>query len=500
MTNCKKCSEKLLFGKGIQRIPWCPQCEGIKIVPSEEVLKILRTEIKETNKKIEAVIVNFNKESLLISLYITREGQMHSDLLNQHYFMSITELMKKIIEMDFNGSVKCDPMSDEFQKLLRYSESFNRSKITLRLFINGWGKFINLRNRQLREYCFDFDKVLKADGISKNFDNDDLASTWKFTYEWHSILSNFEENGLYPKTVTVEKVTEIYPEKLRLNEFWRAIRVKMLLELSSGDNQVLEIESLNNVRGGDLISYLRILDEINVNFPFEIDILNENGDKRFKARPVDLVSFLLPFAKSGLPLEKFREFFFSVPFEYKCLGAFLVTSKGLFVGRQTLRVVSAFLKAKYYRDYLIGNHAVGQEFEDLVAEELGKVGIKFSDPTDPAKVLRNIKDDENNPTLEIDILASSKDKLFVIDCKSMVISSDFISNTREGFVKITLKDEIEKQERRIEFVRNNMEKFGFDSSQYKVIENVIVTYNKEPLSKLENINIVCVRDLGSLIS
>jgi hypothetical protein len=97
-------------------------------------------------------------------------------------------------------------------------------------------------------------------------------------------------------------------------------------------------------------------------------------------------------------------------------------------------------------------------------------------------------------------LASTQDKLLVIDCKAMVISSDFINNTREGFVKSNLKDEIDKQERRIEFVRNNMEKFGFNPSQHKVIENVIVTYNKEPLNKLENINIVCVRDLGSLAS
>lgn len=498
MENCNKCANTLLFGKGTQKIPWCPNCEGIEVISKEEALEKVRKELKDTNKKINELIVGFQKESLLISLYITREGFMHDKILNQNHFMSITELMKKTIEMDFNGKERCDPMSDEFQQLLRCSEKFSQSKIIMRLLLNGWGNFISIPKKDLPEYCFEFDKSIKVDGIIDDFSSDNLVITWKFTYQWHKILENFEENGLHPKTVSLDKAIDLFTQKLKLNEFWHTLRVKLSLELSAGNNQTLDIDSQKNIRGGDLISYLKILDEIISDFPFEIDIIREHGSVKFKARPVDFVGFLMPFVKNGLPLDKFKEFFFSLPFTFRCLGGFFLTSDGLFVGRQTLRVISAFLKAKYYRDYLDGNHDVGDQFENLVAEELQKVGINFNDPRDPRRELRNIKDDEDNPTLEIDILASANNKLFVIDCKAMVVSSDFISNAREGFVKSSLKDEIIKQRRRVCFVRNNMQRFGFDPNQFKVVENCIVTFNKEPINRLEDINIICVRELASL--
>jgi hypothetical protein len=349
------------------------------------------------------------------------------------------------------------------------------------------------------DYCFELDKALKIDCITRNFESDDWELALKFTSEWYAILDNFFNNGLYPKNAILDNNIEFYSNKLRLNEFWNTLRVKITLELSSGDPQILQVESLKNVQGNDIINYLRIIDEIIANYPFSFEICREEGAKKFKLSPADFVNFLLPFAKNGFPIDKFKEFFISFPFEYKCFCSFFVTSKGLFVGSQTLKIVSSFLKAKYYRDYLTGNHEIGDEFEDLVAEELEKIKISIADPLHPGKKLRKIRDNEKEPKLEIDMLASVEGCLFVIDCKAMVVSTDFINNSREDFVKSNLKDQIEKQANRISFIKNNMDKLGFDPLKYNTIKNVIVTYNKEPVNRIGDMHIVCVRELTSLL-
>ncbi|MCP5463043.1 MAG: hypothetical protein H7A34_07760 [bacterium] len=296
IVECEKCSSKLLFGKYDKAISWCPNCEGLEVIPNTQAVQMIRNDIIKLNEEINKLIITYDKESLLISLYVTREGMLHDNSLDLGLFMTITELIQTVIKMTNNGSQKCIPMSDEFQNILQYAEEFRESKIIMRLLNQGWGKLIKIKKNMMSEYCYKFDDVIKLRGQNAVvFDNNDWTNQWKFTYEWHQVLNNLEENGLYARTTKIDNSIDFK----KINEFWNSIRVKIGLELAVGDNKILEIDTLKKIQGKDIISYLRKLDELIEKFPFEITFSEKMAIKIYCKQPVDVVTFLLPLVKTS---------------------------------------------------------------------------------------------------------------------------------------------------------------------------------------------------------
>ena len=138
------------------------------------------------------------------------------------------------------------------------------------------------------------------------------------------------------------------------------------------------------------------------------------------------------------------------------------------------------------------------EFEKLVSKELERNGISIRKPSNGHIKLLNIKDNEKNPTLEIDIIAHYNNTIFVIDCKHVVISTDFITGNRVNNLKRNLKDEREKMNNRVRFVSKNMKKYGFRGDVFKEIKPVFITYNEEPEKEFEGITIISLQRLAEL--
>ena len=111
----------------------------------------------------------------------------------------------------------------------------------------------------------------------------------------------------------------------------------------------------------------------------------------------------------------------------------------------------------------------------------------------------NIKDDDENPKLEIDIVAQYKKQLFIIDCKNIIISTDFLTKNRKQNIERVLREEEQKQKKRIEYIKNNFKKFGY-SQKIDSFHNIIITLNKEPIERFKGIQVISVKEIPKLKS
>ena len=496
--NCLKCGEVLLFGKEVEDINWCPKCEGVLMDSVETTRILLKRSLSDTHKNLMLGIKGFNKESLAIAVYITREGMINSLFLESNSFVAYTELLKLIIEKGSVEGSECDPFSNDFQELLNFAEAFNESKILTRLLTSGWIRTIKVPRKDIPKYGYRVEDTVKFGRANDNFEGDGLETIIKFTSRWSNIKENFEKNGFFSKTDKTMMVAKGESRPSLVSEFWAGVKIKVLLDLGTGDLKALAGSLQKRIHEQNILQHIRVLEKVVENYASNFSAKQEKGWKKFRLEPIKLDDLFYPYVRQGLSLEMLMDFFVSSLFEFKMFGGMLLTSKGIFAGCQTLRIISYFLKGKYYKDYLAGQEKIGEEFEGNVVKELEKNDFCLLQPNDCTRKLINIKDDDEKPNLEIDILAEFRDELYVIECKSIVISTSFLSKNRETKVKKRLNKESAKQRKRIQYVKDNMELFGFDSNRIKAIHNIVVTYNKEPLKEYGDIRIVSIGELDLL--
>ncbi len=258
--------------------------------------------------------------------------------------------------------------------------------------------------------------------------------------------------------------------------------------------------SLLNIRKPEnLSSYIAAFEKFLKNYYFNLSICIQTFQNySCELKPIDLNIFFSYLIKNQINDNDFIEYFLSSPDKYKALDAFFMAGHDLLVGPGTLTILCRLVKGRYLFNDLLNDEKVGKEFEAHVAQEIEEKGFSIQHPQDPSIRLTNLKDNPDRPSLEIDIIAYSKNSIYVIDCKHILISTEFLSNNREKQLRKKLKEEVAKQTKRINYVRENIERFGFNTQQE--IFNIIITYNKEPLQHLEGINIISVREIEKLKS
>lgn len=493
---CEKCGTTLLLGKGKLNVGWCPSCEGVEVENVVVSKNHLVSEFKDISSRILHVMKQYEKESLLISAYITRESELHSEVPDLPYFIGISELINLVMSFDQLGNKQAVWNEDGVQELYHLAERANMDKKIISLLQNDWIRFIRIRKSELRTYCYDLENSLKAD--EKNFeelDGDDWVTELKFTYQWKEVLENLSANGIIAKNEAHFGVFSSAKVPL-LDEFWDSIRTKISLEQSTGNRELLEFPDLK-----DSVDTLRAFERMTIEFPFyysaEKNVMGRVTS--FELKPILLIQFYNFFLKEGFDLNAIDHILsYLASNRKKGFPLLLSTSKGLFIGPQTLVLVSRLLKAKYFREYLDRVRDVGREFEDQVVKELEKYQFLVYQPNDKNKKMVNVLDDTQKPTLEIDIIAYKNDEIYLIECKHLVFTTEFIVRNRNKHLGSILSQEPEKMKRRASFLSENLERFGFNRNKAYDLKLVYVTFNVEPIKEFLGIRIIPLRDLREL--
>ncbi len=127
----------------------------------------------------------------------------------------------------------------------------------------------------------------------------------------------------------------------------------------------------------------------------------------------------------------------------------------------------------------------------------------------------NLKDSETHPKLEIDGIATRGRIMYVVECKGWDLKplyehafrqSDLERDLR-GIVdgkKFEMKDGRLREEKRvslldkIQFVRQNMEMWGFDPNQCSDIRGLVVIRASPPIQEHKGVGMISITQVGSL--
>lgn len=493
---CDKCGSILLLGKEKLNIPWCPSCEGKRLESVKESKARLVAQIKSSLKSIEETVKKYTMESLLISAYVTRESDLHSKVPDLWSFIGISDLLNYILSSNTKGEVTAKWNDREIQELFAHAVSLNKSVKFISLLTNGWIRFIRIKKRELKDYSYDLARSLYVDEKELGTDDpDEEISLLKFTARWKEIADNLNANGLLSRNDA--HFGQFNPTRVpTLDNFWVSIQTKIAFEQSTGNRRLLEFPHLKTSLQ-DISLMERFTEDIQ---NYVVEDRNSNGRvTSFVLLPVNPAVLARDLSLQKVDPYLFRRYV-TIPSSKVNSGfpIFLMTSKGIFIGKKTLQIVSRFLRARYFREFIDENRKIGADFEELVVTELEKYKFSIRQPNDTEVKLVNVVDNEKNPTLEIDVIAYDSHQIYVIECKHVVLSTDFITRSRENTVKSVLSDEPDKMRRRVEFVRKNGQKLGFSDDLLLHIEPIFVTFNVEPLEFFEGMRIMSFRKLGEL--
>ena len=495
---CGKCGGVLVIGQGDKDIDWCPKCEGLDIVSKEESKATLVEVLKVFDRKMKEIIKKYKLEDLLITVYVTRESVLHFDHPDYPSFMAYSSLLNEIVNSKSGGGQEVVWDSEDIQALYQYAKLYNQYSKFFQHLNSGLICFILVKNKDTTKYSYNFEKSIKAEGMRESpeeVNSDEFAPLMKFTAKWRPIRDNLKQYGLVSKNEAYFEEDYIF-RYLEADDFWKSILTKVMLELWAGNPALLEFPEFK-----DSLKYLKVWEYISASFPFD---QREKKDEMgrvvgFNMKPVDIVKVFYQFFKSDLELDYASKFFIDITSKVKRgFPAFLLTSKGLFVGQSTAILITRYLKGKYFRGYLDSKKNVGNEFVLMVATELERLGFFVRSLNNNDQLLINIVDDEKNPTLEIDLVAFTKDHIYLIECKHVLLSSEFDPDVRVNNVKRNLKDELPKMKTRVNYLSKHLKEFGIDHIKGGTIKPVFVTFNKEPLERFEDIEIVAFRELQSL--
>jgi hypothetical protein len=501
---CEKCSSQIILGKGSNdKEKWCPTCEGFEVLSKEESRRHYNELIKETGQELKRLRNTFEVNSLIITLLVTREGFLLPTLkgfgFDSFGYVALTDLISKILIKGSKGTKECNCLDSDFQELIHLAKSHYEDLRILLLINKDLASVVRVPPSSLRSASFEYEVFEQMYGKFNPEDLDpDLVEIVKFNDKWENIRDNLYENGFVSSNEAYKNQVENKKFDHIFEEYFEAIQTKISFELAMQDDKLFSQDKFENS-----FEYVDLLDVIG-------DIFYSNLEIK-KQAPLEFECSLRPVSKGNfdniiktlgydvsrtydlLVFTKDKKTTFPLIYEY---------GEELLIPPITLKLFKKLLNALYSQELMDKLSKDGHSFEKKVCASLENIGLNVSQPNDCTKKLINIVDniDIKKRTLEIDIVAYNyhTNKLFVIDCKNILFTSSFIFGDREEKIYEKLAEQPEKQEKRIEYMKNNLALFGLSSKKVKKYISVLITANKEPINVLGNCHIISLREIEKI--
>lgn len=500
---CTECGSHLFLGKGLNyEEVWCPTCEGFKVLSRQDSINYLNRVIKQDGQEIRDLINLFDVTSLLPTLFVTRECYLLPILKKKgpwlNEYASLTDLISKILVKGSKGTKRCHFSDPHFQKLLTLT-TLNNKHLRFRLLANqGWGSIVYIPSDKLKEIAVDFEigKLVNNIEIPGTTDSNMIHPLFMFYEKWKNVQQNLIDNNFISHNEAYKAQVENIIFDDFLEEHLESVHLKTSLELSMNKSKMLDQQNFkNHLEYAELLvelfkiffNSLEIKNDNPLNFECYLDKINKEDFERF-------------IVNSGFNVQETYDLLVSKVGDKSNYPLIYDTGDELLIPPLTLYIFSRLLKALYSQELKIKLGKEGYIFEDKVCKALEDIGLRTDQPNNGTKKLIHVKDLENPDEFEIDIIAYNYDigKLFVIDCKHIFVSSEFVSGTREQAIRKELQEQPDKQRKRINYIKMNLQRFGFKSKKIKKYVSVLITANKEPISVLENCHIISIREIEKI--
>ena len=494
---CKACESKLLF-KGDS--PICAECNGLKILPRETALRIVQKQVDWFNKGFSDVLKTFQKDRLIVWLLGEREKFSTAFFIDKpaiqlDSFLAMNVLIKRTMK-EGNNSGEKEANEENTKKLIDLFSSFVGVAERHHIIAEGFGFYTC-------EEEFDID----------NLDRDTLMSNFKmlYSFEWQDILKSFG-NNLVMKGSDGDKYFEKYKDEYEK------------IKDTPPDPQYLSPEETISKLFSVFQSFLVSLTK-NRLFAEDFDLAKL---KESRISPEKLLELLKSFdEQTGLmSLRSKNNFMKSIKGVFRGYREQIIFKKLVFskdnqeVFPLFVQIGDNILTSPYFMR-LLSVYYYPIYHEKLFNNEIRKRGDEFEKEEVPSKFesegfkIHPPFTDKKKATLEIDGLAWKDDVLFVIECKVWDIKSYFEHRRIHLYRERDLKgivdgkaysnkngDIIETDKtslpKKVEFVKENLEKFCPDHKQIKKIQGIIIIKSQPPIKSYKDIKIIASDEIESL--
>lgn len=187
---------------------------------------------------------------------------------------------------------------------------------------------------------------------------------------------------------------------------------------------------------------------------------------------------------------------------------FVLLQGSVFISHRTAFIIYLLLHPILLKNYFNDETVrISKELETKKSKEaFEKAGFRY---------VSNVTDRPKKPNLEIDGLAGKSGVLYVVEVKEWGLTTFYehknkhlqIERDLKGIVdgtKYTTKHRKLQQRKipslldKMEYIRENMQKHGFNPSEFKAVEGVIVIEDFPPISEYKGIRIIGLGDVSSL--
>ncbi len=499
---CPSCGTKLLLLNPPNWEKRCPRCDKILVVDYELALKISNDRISNLYDLFLSYLKQFKKIRLIGHIVWQRE-KFARDYFDNYLpfdmsrFVAYNFLIKRLMIENFDGYMDADEQNTadiikSFSEYIgHYTEDIYLKEDFGELVADG---SFDPQTLTIQDKLSKFRVIYTEDflPLSRTFANNQIYSDEEgkkkgkeYRQEWEKIKEKVEREQKKVTWTPRQLIRHVYPflNTLHCGLIKNALYAETF-DLSNYEGIVEEPAQIMNVANG----FMMVKDYATV---APLHEFRAGLRHVFKGKALASEQILL-FSKNNAAT----------------FPLFVLLEDSVFISHRTAFIIYLLLHPILFKNYFNDETArISKELETKKAkEEFEKAGFRY---------VPIVTDRPKKPSLEIDGLAGKNGILHVVEVKEWGLTTFYehknkhlqLERDLKGIVdgiKYTTKDRKLQQKKipslpdKMEYARKNMEKHGFNPSEFTSVKGVIVIEDFPPIGDYKGIKIIGLDDVRSL--
>jgi hypothetical protein len=498
---CPLCGTKLLFTDIASNKTACPKCDHILVVDRMLATRISSERLTHLYGLFMRYMRQFKKNQLIAHIIWEREKYSRDYFenyqgLDMSRFVSYSYLIKNLMVQSFDGYREANAQNTP-EIISRFSDYLGL--LTEHIYLKeGFAEMIakqpfDPRNLTIQRKLSQF-RIMYSEDYSRlirTFANNEIypeeegrRKIAEYRKEWEMIMrsEDFSKKVAYTPEGLIKK---FYPE---LNRLYCGL-LKNVVYASTFD--------FSHYRG-IVKDPAEIMDLAN-GFALVRDYITVTPSSEFELALTRVFAERMREAKGALLLSETNETVFPL---------FVLLDDHVFISHRTSFLIYLLLHPIIFKGYFDSETARrSKELEtSRTRGAFEKAGFVY---------VPDVKDNDKNPSLQIDGLAGKEGVVFVVEVKSWGLTTFYEHKNKHQYLERDLKGVVDGIEyttkddklcekkipsllEKIKYVENKMHDHGFDPTVFQVVKGVIVVEDFPPLDEYKGIRMIGLQDISKL--
>jgi hypothetical protein len=500
---CPLCGTKLLFTDIASNKTACPKCDHILVVDRMLATRISTERLTYLYGLFMRYMRQFKKNQLIAHIIWEREKYSRDYFenyqgLDMSRFVSYSYLIKNLMVQSFDGYREANAQNTP-EIISRFSDYLDL--LTEHIYLKeGFAEMIakqpfdpNPRNLTIQRKLSQFKIMYNEDysRLIRTFANNEIypeeegrRKIAEYRKEWEMIM----RSGDFSKKVTYTPeglIKKSYPELNRLYcGLLKNVVYASTFDFSNYRGIITDPAQIMELANG----FMLVRDYITVTSSTEF----EHGVKRVFADTMLEAKEVLLFSETNL----------------RTFPLFVLLDDHVFISHRTAFLIYLLLHPIIVKEYF--DRETVRRSKELETQKTREAFEKASFMYVP-----DVKDNEKNPTIQIDGLAGKGGVLYVVEVKGWGLTTFYEHKNKHEYLERDLKGVVDGIEyttkdgklcekqipsllEKIEHTKNKMHNHGFDPSVFRLVKGAIVIEDFPPIDEYKGVRMIGLQDISKL--